>query len=428
MRAGAPSGKVRSVPRRELVFGFGLAVERAAVLNFREAETVAEFIGGACEAFEFFVARTFEQIELLFAVSEMRKRGAEQTDFAGALPARVKQFAKRGENHGVEIGRFRKSFCVCGGLETGIADGERYGASAEARIAQTFRCFLAEVAERGVKGDGVIGIHAESVIVRNGFRLGVEEKLEGVFAARFAIKRVAPLAERFLKFFERNGGQLTDGGNSPRVQRLLRNFADAGNAAHAERRKKNCFGSGGNAKQAARLGLIAGNFCDEARGSESAGTRKAGGARDFRKQFVRGGERGAVKFFRAAEIEIGFVNGSHFHGGRIFRENYGDAVGPFFVERVAHVEKNRVRTKFRGGAQRHRRVNAKFARFVTACGDNAARIGPAADDYGFAAKVGTIEQFDGNEKRVHIEMKNGSGGARLGGISERTGVLRAELS
>ena len=95
---------------------------------------------------------------------------------------------------------------MSGGLETGIADCESYCASAEAGIAQTLGGLLTEVAERGVQSDGVISVHAERVIVRNGFWLGVEKKLEGVFAARFAIERIAPLAERFLKFFERNGG------------------------------------------------------------------------------------------------------------------------------------------------------------------------------------------------------------------------------
>jgi hypothetical protein len=71
-------------------------------------------------------------------------------------------------------------------------------------------------------------------------------------------------------------------------------------------------------------------------------------------------------------------------------------------------------------------MNAKFACFVTARGDNAAGVGSASDDYGFAAKIGTLKQFDGNEKRVHIEMQDGRGYARLRGIAESIGVLGTE--
>src|SRR5579863_1301782 len=95
------------------------------------------------------------------------------------------------------------------------------------------------MAESSAQSDSIISIHAESVVVRNRFRLGVEEKLEGIFATRFAIERIAPLAERFLKFFKRYCGQLSHRGNAACIQRFLRHFADAGNAAHAERRKKN---------------------------------------------------------------------------------------------------------------------------------------------------------------------------------------------
>ena len=136
-----------------------------------------------------------------------------------------------------------------------------------------------------------------------------------------------------------------------------------------------------------------------------------------------------MKFFRAAEIEIGFVNRSHFHGGRIFGENCHDAVGPFFIEGVSHIEKNRMGAQLRGGAQRHCGVDSETPRLIAAGGYHAARIWSAADDHSFAAKIGTLEQFDINKKRVHIEMKDWSGNAWLrGGIAERIGVLGAESS
>ena len=68
--------------------------------------------------------------------------------------------------------------------------------------------------------------------------------------------------------------------------------------------------------------------------------------------------------------------------GRIFREDRGDAVAPLAVEIVMAVEENRLRAELRGGAQRHRRMNAETARFVTRGSDHAALIALASDDNG----------------------------------------------
>ena len=83
--------------------------------------------------------------------------------------------------------------------------------------------------------------------------------------------------------------------------------------------------------------------------------------------------------------------------------------------------------KLRGGAQRHRGVNAERARLIARGGDDTALVGAATDDDGLAAQIGALEQFDGDVKRVHVEMQDGRGIAcgRAGSIAW-LGVLCAK--
>ena len=76
------------------------------------------------------------------------------------------------------------------------------------------------------------------------------------------------------------------------------------------------------------------------------------------------------------------------------------------------VEEHSVRAKFCGCAQGHRGMNAETARFVTRRGDDAALVALPPDDHGQAAQFGARQQFNGNKKRVHVDVKNGSSGIR----------------
>ncbi len=93
---------------------------------------------------------------------------------------------------------------------------------------------------------------------------------------------------------------------------------------------------------------------------------------------------------------------------------------------MAQVQKNGVRAKAAGGAQRHRRVNAVFACFVAGRGNYAALIGLPSDDHWFAAQLRALEQFHGDEKRVHIDVENRRGGRRQ--LLVKRAVLSAEAS
>jgi hypothetical protein len=75
-------------------------------------------------------------------------------------------------------------------------------------------------------------------------------------------------------------------------------------------------------------------------------------------------------------------------------------------------KKDCMRAKFRGGAKRHGGMDAELTRFVTCRGYDSALIAVAADHNGPTFQVGTGEEFNGNEKRVHIDVKNRSGRVR----------------
>ena len=248
------------------------------------------------------------------------------------------------------------------------------------------------------------------MILRNGFGFGIEDEFVGIAAAGFAIEGGAPLAENFLEFFLGERGDLLDGFDSESAQSFFGDFADAGDFSDGEWREKLRFAAGRNPHEAARFALVGCDLGDEAGGGQAAGTRESGFTGDGAKKFVGRGERRSVEAFRPGEIEIGFVDGDHFDDGRKFREDGSDAIAPERVFGVVAVEKNCVGTEASGGAQRHGGLDAVLARFIAGGGDDSALIGAAADDHRLAAKLGALEEFDGNEEGVHVDVENGCRG------------------
>ena len=51
-------------------------------------------------------------------------------------------------------------------------------------------------------------------------------------------------------------------------------------------------------------------------------------------------------------------------------------------------------------------MNAVFPRFIARRGNYAALVRTPADDYRLATKLRAIEQFHGDEKRVHVDVKD----------------------
>src|SRR5205809_3239219 len=107
----------------------------------------------------------------------------------------------------------------------------------------------------------------------------------------------------------------------------------------------------------------------------------------------------------SSKIEISLVDGNHFDDRRKFHKNRGDAVAPFAVLFVMAVEKDRVGTQPARRSQGHCRMNTVFSRFIAGRGDHAALILLPANDNGSAAQFRPLQQFDGDEKSVHITCR-----------------------
>ena len=128
-----------------------------------------------------------------------------------------------------------------------------------------------------------------------------------------------------------------------------------------------------------------------------------------------------MKAFGAGEIEIGLIDRDHFHDRRESGEDGGDAVAPLGIFFVVAIEEDGMRTEAARGAEGHGGVNAVFARLVTGSGDDTALVGAAAYYNRFAAKVGSVEEFDGDKECVHIHVENGTVEERILGL--RGGVV-----
>ena len=364
-------------------------------------------IGGFGELFEFFAAIGFEEVELLSAVREGGERDAEEADFALRVAMLAEESEEDGEDVGVELRGFRQSFGAGVGFESGVTDRQCKAARGEAGLAETLAGFLGEVAEHGFHFGDVGSVFAEGVIVGDGFGLGVDEEFVGVAAAGLAVERGAPLTKDFFEFFLRVRSELLDGFDSEGAKSAFGNFADAGNFADRERSEETGFHAGGDPDEAAGLALIGGYLGGEAGGGESAGAGKTGLPRDRAKKSVGGGQRRAVEALGAGEVEIGFIDGDHFDDGRKFREDGGDAIAPFGIFFVMAVEEDGVGAEAAGGAQGHGGMDAEFAGFVTGGGYDTALVGTASNDHGLAAEVGALEELNGDEEGVHVDVEDG---------------------
>src|SRR6267378_1126637 len=107
----------------------------------------------------------------------------------------AEKILENGEDVGVKLRGVAERFRARVRIEASVANRESKRARGETRFAQAFAGFLRKVTEHRGEGVVVVGVFAEGVIVGNGFGLGVDYEFVGIAAARFAIKRGAPLAE-----------------------------------------------------------------------------------------------------------------------------------------------------------------------------------------------------------------------------------------
>src|SRR5882672_8664607 len=111
----------------------------------------------------------------------------KQADFAAVIAVSVKKFLEHGKNVGIELGWFTKRLGACVGIEASVTNGERESARGQARFAKALAGLLRKMTEHCCERDRVVRVFSESVIVRNGFWLGIDYEFVGVAAARFAV-------------------------------------------------------------------------------------------------------------------------------------------------------------------------------------------------------------------------------------------------
>src|SRR6266581_2482181 len=188
--------------------------KRAAELHFAETKTVAETVRGAGEFFQFCTAFGVQQIELFTAVSKATEADSEKPDFSFYISMNAEELLKHGKNVGIEPRWFAQSFGTRVRFETGVTNRQRERLRGEASFAETLASLLRKMTQHRGKSVHVAGIFAKRVIVRDGFRLGVDDKFVGIAAARLAIERRSPLPENAFQFFLRHGRDLLDGFNA----------------------------------------------------------------------------------------------------------------------------------------------------------------------------------------------------------------------
>src|SRR5882762_1575442 len=132
----------------------------------------------------------------------------KQANFAPVIAVGVKKFLEHGKNVRIELGRFTKRLRACVRIEASVTNRERKGARGQACFAKALAGLLRKVTEHCGESDRVVRVFSESVIVRNGFWLGIDHEFVGITTARFAVQRGAPLAEDFFKLFQGMGREL----------------------------------------------------------------------------------------------------------------------------------------------------------------------------------------------------------------------------
>ena len=137
----------------------------------------------------------------------------------------------------------------------------------------------------------------------------------GIFANCFAGKGFAPGAEMFLEEHFALLHQICDSRDAQLVQLFFCDFAHARNFADVERCEEICFHARQNPEHTVGLGLVRSNFGDQARSCDADGAIQFGPLAHALVQGVGGAQRRAVQTLSAGEVEVGFVDGSHFQLG-----------------------------------------------------------------------------------------------------------------
>src|SRR5258708_7880219 len=157
-----------------------MGAKRAAELHRAESEAVAETIRGTREFFQSGATVRVEQIELFRAMREAAQADSEEADLAAMVAMLPEEILENGENVSVEACWLGERFRARVRVEADVPDRQRQGARGQPCFAQTLAGLLREMTQHCGEHGGVIGVLAESVILRDGFRLCVRYKFVGI--------------------------------------------------------------------------------------------------------------------------------------------------------------------------------------------------------------------------------------------------------
>src|SRR2546425_11600177 len=177
--------------------------KRAAELHLVKTKAIAQGISCPRELVQFCASRWIEQIELLVSVREPAERHSQQTDSPLRITVFAKQRKKGSECVRIKLDRLRQCFRSRVGVEAGVTNRESERPRTQTRLPQAFAGLLRKVAEHGFERTDVSRVFTERVVVRNGFRFGIQNEFVGIAAARFAVQRCSPLPKDFFELFLR---------------------------------------------------------------------------------------------------------------------------------------------------------------------------------------------------------------------------------
>src|SRR6266404_3527645 len=177
--------------------------KRTAELHLVKTKAIAQGISCPRELVQFCTPRWIEQIELSVSVREPAERYSEQTDFPLRITVFAKQRKKGSECVRVKLDRLRQCFRSRVGIEAGVTNRESERPRRQPRLAQAFAGLLRKVAEHGFERNDVSRVFTKRVVVRNGFRLGIQNEFVGIASPRFAVQRCSPLPKDLFELFLR---------------------------------------------------------------------------------------------------------------------------------------------------------------------------------------------------------------------------------
>jgi len=115
-----------------------------------------------------------------------------------------------------------------------------------------------------------------------------------------------------------------------------------------------------------------------------------------------------VVVFCAGHIQECLIDGDRFKEGSIVGQDCHHPARHFDVALPVARNKDHLRAEAQRLGRRHRRMYAESARFVGRRGNDAAHLGPPANNHRKSDQGGVVQPLDSYEEGVEVEMDDGT--------------------